>query len=96
MPRGKRNARSGNQPPRSRFTPIFISTYMYALLYHYKERRKKVARLSELVERRKEQLIEELLQRNIYKTSDEKHLYDAPLKILENEYRLVLKKEAGK
>ncbi|WP_231575138.1 Fur-regulated basic protein FbpA [Bacillus sp. B-jedd] len=55
-----------------------------------------MARLSELVERRKEQLIEELLQRNIYKTSDEKHLYDAPLKILENEYRLVLKKEAGK
>ncbi|WP_240035398.1 Fur-regulated basic protein FbpA [Neobacillus notoginsengisoli] len=54
-----------------------------------------MSRLSKLVERRKEQLIEELLMRDIYKTSDEKHLYDAPLKTLENEYRLVLEKEAG-
>ncbi|CEG27040.1 hypothetical protein BN1002_01896 [Bacillus sp. B-jedd] len=28
MPRGKRNARSGNQPQRSSVIPIFISTYI--------------------------------------------------------------------
>lgn len=55
-----------------------------------------MARLSELVEKRKEKLIEELLARKVYKTSDEKHLYDAPLKTLENEYMLVLRKEAGR
>ncbi|WP_409274037.1 Fur-regulated basic protein FbpA [Neobacillus sp. SCS-31] len=55
-----------------------------------------MARTSEMIEKRKEKLIEELLSRNVYKTSDKQHLYDAPLQTLEHEYMLILKKEAGR
>ncbi|WP_082347327.1 Fur-regulated basic protein FbpA [Bacillus sp. FJAT-18017] len=52
-----------------------------------------MVKLSKLVEERKEELIEALILRNVYKTSDHQHLYDAPLKTLEYEYKLVLKRE---
>ena len=52
-----------------------------------------MASLSKLVERRKEELIEALILKNVYKTSDHQHLYDAPLKTLEYEYELVMQRE---
>jgi len=54
-------------------------------------------RLTELlktIETRKALLIEELLKRGVYKTSDEKHLYDAPVKVLENEFLLAKNNES--
>ncbi|AOH54020.1 Fur-regulated basic protein FbpA [Peribacillus muralis] len=42
------------------------------------------------IEQRKALLIEELLAKGVYKTSDERHLYDAPLKVLEDEYKIVI------
>lgn len=39
------------------------------------------------------QLIEQLLMKGIYKTSDQKHLYDVPICVLETEYDLAAKQE---
>ncbi|OIK06642.1 Fur-regulated basic protein FbpA [Bacillus sp. MUM 13] len=44
-------------------------------------------------ENRKTWLIEQLLAQGVFKTSDEKHLYDASLNILEAELDSVLKKK---
>ncbi|WP_254778601.1 MULTISPECIES: Fur-regulated basic protein FbpA [unclassified Bacillus (in: firmicutes)] len=46
--------------------------------------------LLQLVQLRKEKLIEILIRNGIYKTSDQKHLYDAPLQELEKEYIKIL------
>ena len=43
------------------------------------------------VEERKAVLIDKLLANGVYKTADQRHLYDAPLQVLEDEYRLVAK-----
>ena len=40
-------------------------------------------------EKKRELLIEELLANGIYKTSDERHLYDAPMYVLEREYKTI-------
>lgn len=45
------------------------------------------------LERKKMQLIEQLLMKGIYKTSDQKHLYDVPICVLETEYDLAAKQE---
>ncbi|WP_435053878.1 Fur-regulated basic protein FbpA, partial [Peribacillus frigoritolerans] len=49
-----------------------------------------MAELFKRIEQRKAKLIEELLSNGVYKTSDERHLYDAPLKVLEDEYKIVI------
>lgn len=41
------------------------------------------------IEERKALLIDQLLAKGVYKTADQRHLYDAPLQVLEDEYRLV-------
>ncbi len=51
-----------------------------------------MAELFKRIEQRKAKLIEELLANGVYKTSDERHLYDAPLKVLEDEYKIVINK----
>lgn len=43
------------------------------------------------IEDRKAVLIDKLLANGVYKTADQRHLYDAPLKVLEDEYRIILK-----
>ncbi|MDP4162187.1 MAG: Fur-regulated basic protein FbpA [Bacillota bacterium] len=52
-----------------------------------------MSRLSEVVENRKAKLIEVLINHNVFKTTDQRHLYDVPLNILESEYKLLRKKE---
>ena len=47
------------------------------------------------IETRKALLIEELLKRGVYKTSDEKHLYDVTIKVLEEEFSLAKINEAA-
>ncbi|MGE6378960.1 Fur-regulated basic protein FbpA [Peribacillus muralis] len=49
-----------------------------------------MAEVFKRIEQRKALLIEELLAKGVYKTSDERHLYDAPLKVLEDEYKIVI------
>ncbi|MFD6207666.1 Fur-regulated basic protein FbpA [Peribacillus sp. NPDC060253] len=49
-----------------------------------------MAELIKRIEQRKTLLIEALLANGVYKTSDERHLYDAPLKVLEDEYKIVI------
>ncbi|CAH0205900.1 hypothetical protein SRABI96_02049 [Peribacillus sp. Bi96] len=49
-----------------------------------------MAELIKRIEQRKTLLIEALLAKGVYKTSDERHLYDAPLKVLEDEYKIVI------
>ncbi|KWW11147.1 MULTISPECIES: Fur-regulated basic protein FbpA [Bacillaceae] len=49
-----------------------------------------MAEVFKWIEQRKALLIEELLAKGVYKTSDERHLYDAPLKVLEDEYKIVI------
>lgn len=49
-----------------------------------------MAEFFEKKEQRRALLIEELLSNGVYKTSDEKHLYDAPLKALEDEYKIII------
>ena len=44
------------------------------------------------IEERKAVLIDKLLAKGVYKTADQRHLYDVPLKVLEDEYKLVSKK----
>ncbi|USK71419.1 Fur-regulated basic protein FbpA [Peribacillus asahii] len=44
------------------------------------------------IEERKALLIDKLLAKGVYKTKDERHLYDVPLKVLEDEYKLVVDK----
>ncbi|RFU70948.1 Fur-regulated basic protein FbpA [Peribacillus saganii] len=44
---------------------------------------------------RKNLLIDRLLSAGVYKTADERHLYDAPLKILEEEYKLLQNKSGS-
>jgi hypothetical protein len=51
--------------------------------------------LLKTIETRKALLIEELLKRGVYKTSDEKHLYDATIKVLEDEFSLAKINEAA-
>lgn len=41
------------------------------------------------IEERKARLIDQLLANGVYKTADQRHLYDAPLHVLEDEYKLV-------
>ncbi|WP_110929192.1 Fur-regulated basic protein FbpA [Bacillus massiliglaciei] len=41
------------------------------------------------LEQKKAVLIEKLLANGVYKTSDERHLYDAPISVLEKEYKMV-------
>jgi hypothetical protein len=38
------------------------------------------------IEQQKEALIEHLISHGIFKTRDERHLYDVPLNVLEKEY----------
>ncbi|MFJ7639232.1 Fur-regulated basic protein FbpA [Peribacillus sp. NPDC097264] len=54
-----------------------------------------MAEFFEKKEQRRALLIEELLSNGVYKTSDEKHLYDAPLKALEDEYKIVIDKSGN-
>ncbi|MCK1992753.1 Fur-regulated basic protein FbpA [Peribacillus muralis] len=49
-----------------------------------------MAEVFKRVEQRKALLIEELLAKGVYKTSDERHLYDVSLKVLEDEYKIVI------
>lgn len=42
------------------------------------------------IEERKALIIDKLLANGVYKTTDQRHLYDAPLKVLEEEYRIVI------
>jgi hypothetical protein len=44
-------------------------------------------------EMKKAALIEQLLSRGVYKTSDQRHLYDVPLTVLENEYKQLANEE---
>lgn len=44
---------------------------------------------SNRADKSKDELIEQLLAMGVYKTSDERHLYDVPLKVLEEEYKMV-------
>ena len=52
-----------------------------------------MAELRHQVEKRKVLLIEQLISNGVFKTSDERHLYDAPLKVLEKEYDQISKKQ---
>lgn len=47
------------------------------------------------MEARKALLIDQLLANGIYKTKDERHLYDAPLHVLEAEYQLIINHESA-
>ncbi|CAH0345799.1 Fur-regulated basic protein FbpA [Bacillus sp. CECT 9360] len=49
-----------------------------------------MAELLPRIEQRKTELIEQLISQGIYKTTGERHLYDASLKVLEAEYERVL------
>ena len=51
-----------------------------------------MAELRHQVEKRKVLLIEQLISNGVFKTLDERHLYDAPLKALEKEYDQISKK----
>ncbi|MFJ7976177.1 Fur-regulated basic protein FbpA [Peribacillus sp. NPDC096379] len=52
-----------------------------------------MAKLLQMVEEKKAFLIEQLLSRGVYKTSDQKHFYDVPLSILEREFEQIQNKE---
>lgn len=51
-----------------------------------------MAEFIEKKEQRRALLIEELIANGVYKTSDQRHLYDAPLKALEDEYKIIIER----
>ncbi|MGE8079426.1 Fur-regulated basic protein FbpA [Peribacillus loiseleuriae] len=51
-----------------------------------------MAKLMKMVEAQKTLLIEQLLSHGVYKTSDQRHLYDVPLNILEKEFAQIQNK----
>ena len=50
-------------------------------------------KLLQMVEAKKAVLIEQLLSLGVYKTADQKHLYDVSLNILEKEFEQIQNKE---
>ncbi|MBA9025100.1 MULTISPECIES: Fur-regulated basic protein FbpA [Bacillaceae] len=52
-----------------------------------------MSEIMKMIENKKALLIELLLSHGVYKTSDQKHLYDVSLNILEKEFAQIQNKE---